>query len=62
MVYNISPQYAVVAQWSSPVEWKGLKNYIVAIKARTENRKKTVKQQCLPQKSSQYGELRPTSF
>ena len=24
MVYNISPQYAVVAQWSFPAEWKGL--------------------------------------
>ena len=38
-----------------------LSGYIFAIKARILNRKKLVKQQCLLQMSSQYGELRPTS-
>jgi len=36
--------------------------YILATKARIDNRgKKLVKQQCLLHMSSQYGELRPTS-
>jgi len=38
-----------------------LSGYIFATKARIDNRKKIVKQQCLPHMSSQYGELQPTS-
>jgi len=38
-----------------------LSGYIFATKARIDNRKKLVKQQYLLQRSSQYGELRPTS-
>jgi len=36
-----------------------LSPYIFATKARIDNRKKLVKQQCLPHMSSQYGELGP---
>jgi len=35
--------------------------YIFTIKARIDNRKKIVKQRCLPHMSSQYGELQATS-
>jgi len=38
-----------------------LSGYIFATKARIDNWKKSVKQQCLPDMSSQYGELWPTS-
>jgi len=38
-----------------------LSSYIFATKARIDNRKKSVKQQYLPQMSSQYGEHRPTN-
>jgi len=38
-----------------------LSGYIFATKARIDNRKKSVKNQCLPHMSSQYGELWPTS-
>jgi len=38
-----------------------LSGYIFATKARIDNRKKLVKQQYVPQMSSQYGELQPTS-
>jgi len=38
-----------------------LSGYIFATKARTDNRKKVIKQQYLPHMSLQYGELRPTS-
>jgi len=38
-----------------------LSSYILATKARIDNRKKMVKQQYLLHMSSQYGELRPTS-
>jgi len=38
-----------------------LSGYIFATKARIHNRKKLVKQQCLPHMFSQYGELQPTS-
>ena len=38
-----------------------LSGYVFATKARIDNQKKLVKQQCLPHMSSQYGELRPTS-
>jgi len=37
-----------------------MSGYIFATKARINNRKKLVKQQCLPHMSSQYGELWPT--
>ena len=39
-----------------------LSGNIFATKARIDNRKKIVKQQCLPHMLSQYGELQPTSF
>jgi len=35
--------------------------YIFTTKAHIDNRKKTVKQQCLPHTFSQYGALRPTN-
>jgi len=38
-----------------------LSGYIFTAKARIDNRKKLVKQQCLLHMSSQYGELRPTT-
>ena len=38
-----------------------LSGYIFATKAHIDNREKCVKQQCLRQMSSQYGEYRPTS-
>ena len=38
-----------------------LSGYIFATKACIDNRKKLVKQQCLPHMFSQYGELQPTS-
>jgi len=38
-----------------------LSGYIFATKACIDNRRKSVKQQCLPQMSSQYGKHRPTS-
>jgi len=39
-----------------------LSGYIFATKARIDNqKKKLVKQQCVPHISSQYGELRPTN-
>jgi len=38
-----------------------LSGYIFATKARLDNRKKTAKQQYLPHRSAQYGELQPTS-
>ena len=38
-----------------------LSGYIFATKGRIDNRKKAVKQQCLSNMSSQYGELRPTN-
>ena len=38
-----------------------LSGHIFATKAYIDNRKKLVKQQCLPHMSSQYGELRSTS-
>jgi len=38
-----------------------LSGYIFATNALVDNRKKLVKQQCLPHMSSQYGELRPTN-
>jgi len=38
-----------------------LSGYVSATKAPINNRKKFVKQQCLPHMASQYGELRPTS-
>jgi len=38
-----------------------LSGYIFVTKARIDNRKKAVKQQCLPHMTSQYGELWPTS-
>jgi len=38
-----------------------LSGYTFITKARIDNRKKLVKQQCLPHMSSQHGELRPTS-
>ena len=38
-----------------------LSGHIFATKACIQNRKKLVKQQCLPHMSSQYGELWPTS-
>jgi len=40
---------------------KNLSGYIFTTKARIDNQKKLVKQQYLPQMSSQYDELRPTS-
>jgi len=36
-----------------------LSGYIFATKAHIDNRKKLVKQQCLPQMSSQYGKFGP---
>ena len=38
-----------------------LSGYIFATKAHNDNRKKLVKQQCLPHMSLEYGELRPIS-
>jgi len=38
-----------------------LSGYIFATKARIDNWKKHIKQQCPPHMPSQYGELRPTS-
>ena len=38
-----------------------LSGYIFATEARVDNRKKSVKQQYLPQLFPEYGELRPTS-
>jgi len=38
-----------------------LSGYVFATEVQIDNRKKLVKQQCLPHTSSQYGELRPTS-
>jgi len=45
------------AIWHHRITYSG---YILATKARTDNRKKLVKQQCLPHTFSQYGELQPT--
>jgi len=51
----------VVKKSSSGLHHTTLPDYIFATKARSDNRKKIVKQLCLLHMSPQYGELRPTS-
>jgi len=48
-------------KWPSGHHGTTLSGYIFATKAHIDNRKKIVRKQCLPDVSSQYGELRPTS-